>query len=70
MQATETLYSGPCAREMVKKHLSGAENLDQDLWEAFVFYKFKSSLKLANKSVILCQVLVIIYCMQILLCWY
>ena len=56
LQATEKLYTGLYARDLIKKHFSGAKKLDDDKWKVFVFCKFKPSLQLTSTTQVLCQV--------------
>ena len=59
MQATGKLYSGLYARDLIKKHFSGAQVLCDVKWKVFVLCNFKSSLQLTNATQVLCQVIII-----------
>ena len=63
LQADGKFYSGPYARYLVTEHLNGAQELDEDMWEAFVFCKFKSDLLLTENTRVLCQVTKEVYSM-------
>jgi hypothetical protein len=61
VQATGKLYSGLHARDLIKKHFSGAQVLHDVKWKVFVLCKFKSSVRLTNATQVLCQVGIVTY---------
>ena len=61
VQDTGKMYSGLYAHDLIKKHFSGAQVLDDVKWKVFLFHKLKSSLRLTNTTQVLCQVTIIAY---------
>ena len=60
LQGSKTaFYSGPYAHLMVKNHLLNKERIDDNKWEAYVYYKDMMTVKLSEGTSVLYQVCVV-----------